>query len=185
VIVGAALREIVRVKRRCDETLPRCVSQTWHSRRAERQRLGPHRSNPTNLYALDVLLSLVNLFRLASDYKLNDSYRDPMSGSSKHRARSRPLVSAVAFGWLIGSLPLDAAPRDRMVVVSPSEGQGLDRCLARDDQACGKVSADAICRASGLHSSRAFGLAEDVTGTVLDHTSPKLQPGALVVDCGS
>lgn len=70
-------------------------------------------------------------------------------------------------------------------VVPPSDGYGIAECM-KPGEACGQVIADAWCESHGHAHATAFGLAEDVTGSiqVAATSTPRPAPGSIVIHCG-
>ena len=78
--------------------------------------------------------------------------------------------------------PAQAETTPHMVVVPASDGYGFDDCLS-GNKSCGKVIADAWCQAHGLSAALSYGRSDDITGSILDTKTPKIEPGSFVVNC--
>ena len=70
-------------------------------------------------------------------------------------------------------------------VLPANDGYGVADCM-KPGMACGQVIADAWCEAHGHAHALAFGLSDDVTGTVKISTSsaPAVPPGSVLIHCG-
>ncbi|HEY8213514.1 MAG TPA: hypothetical protein VIG36_05205 [Methylocystis sp.] len=68
-------------------------------------------------------------------------------------------------------------------VISDQEGYGLTECLTHKAE-CGKIVADSWCAAHGHGAAKAFGRADDVTGSI-EAKAPdaSIGPDAAVVAC--
>ncbi|MCW6508021.1 hypothetical protein [Lichenifustis flavocetrariae] len=86
------------------------------------------------------------------------------------------LAAAPSTSWAGDSLDF---------VVPVSDGYGIADCM-KPGMACGQVIADAWCEAHGHAHATAFGLAEDVTGSikVSAMATPVPPPGSILIHCG-
>jgi hypothetical protein len=75
-----------------------------------------------------------------------------------------------------------AAEPAHMLVIPASDGYGFDDCLSAN-KACGHVIADAWCEAHGMAASISFGRAEDITASIANEKTAKVEPGSFVVNC--
>ncbi|MBV9812110.1 MAG: hypothetical protein JO326_05130 [Acetobacteraceae bacterium] len=67
-------------------------------------------------------------------------------------------------------------------MIPGSDGYGFDDCLSAN-KACGRVIADAWCEAHGMSGAVSFGRADDVTASIGDAKTTKIEPSAFVVTC--
>jgi hypothetical protein len=81
--------------------------------------------------------------------------------------------------------PSIAFADDLDFVVPANDGYGIAECMT-PGEACGQVIADAWCEAHGHAHATAFGLSDDVTGTVRVSTpaTPVPPPGSILIRCG-
>ena len=80
--------------------------------------------------------------------------------------------------------PAAAETGRNMIVIPASDGYGFDDCL-NAGKACGKVIADAWCEAHGFSVSLSYGRADDVTASISDSKTTKMEPGSFLVNCGN
>jgi hypothetical protein len=79
--------------------------------------------------------------------------------------------------------PTLARAGDLDFVVPDNDGYGIATCM-KPGEACGQVIADAWCEAHGHAHATAFGLGDDVTGTVPAAISSPVPPGSILIRCG-
>ena len=95
--------------------------------------------------------------------------------------------ASLLAGALLLALPSLAHAADGLdFVVPPSDGYGVAECM-KPGQECGQVIADAWCESHGHAHATAFGLAEDVTGTIraaAGPATPTIVPGSIIIHCG-
>ena len=85
-------------------------------------------------------------------------------------------------GLLALSTPSLASAGDLDFVLPPNDGYGIADCM-KPGEACGQVIADAWCEAHGHAHASAFGLSDDVTGTISVATAGT-QPRSVLIHCG-
>jgi hypothetical protein len=82
---------------------------------------------------------------------------------------------------VLASAALAAEPRS--FVIPPTDGYGIDECLARGGD-CARMVANSWCAAHGLSTALTFGRAEDVTAAIAETgAAVPVQPGSFVVNC--
>ena len=87
---------------------------------------------------------------------------------------------------LLAAAPLAHAADSLDFVVPPSEGYGIAECMKPGEE-CGQVIADAWCESHGHAHATAFGLADDVTGSLKAApaaATPVPTPGSILIHCG-
>ncbi len=77
-----------------------------------------------------------------------------------------------------------SAEESRTLIFPPNDGYGFEECL-KEGSPCGLVVADALCKAHGFGGSKAFGPAEEATGTVDEALRSSIEPGSFHVTCGA
>lgn len=85
----------------------------------------------------------------------------------------------------LAAAPLAQAADTLDFVVPPSDGYGVAECMKPGEE-CGQVIADAWCESHGHAHATAYGLAEDVTGSItrVVRAVPTPAPGSVLIHCG-
>ena len=94
--------------------------------------------------------------------------------------RLAPSLAALVF---LAAAPSAHAAEVLDFVVPPSDGYGVADCMKPGEE-CGQVIADAWCEAHGHAHATAFGLTDDVTGTIKAAATPVAPPGSVLIHCG-
>ena len=68
-------------------------------------------------------------------------------------------------------------------MVPANDGYGIADCM-KPGEACGQVIADAWCEAHGHAHATAYGLSDDVTGTVPAAVATPVPSGSILISCG-
>jgi len=89
---------------------------------------------------------------------------------------------AVGLLLLSASHATSQAESGHTLVIPSSDGYGFDDCLSAN-KACGHVIADAWCEAHGMSGAVSFGRAEDVTASIGETNTAKIDPSAFIVTC--
>jgi hypothetical protein len=93
----------------------------------------------------------------------------------------RRMLVGSSLAVVLASSALAAEPRS--FVIPPTDGYGIDECLARGGD-CARMVADSWCAAHGLSAALTFGRAEDVTAAIAQTgDAAPVQPGSFVVNC--
>jgi hypothetical protein len=90
------------------------------------------------------------------------------------------LVAGLLVLWA-AQIPTRAA-QIQTFTIPATDGYGIEDCMTTD-KACGRIVADAWCKAHGLAMSLAFGRADDVTASTGTPTAA-VEPSAFIVTCG-
>jgi hypothetical protein len=68
-------------------------------------------------------------------------------------------------------------------ILSPADPYGVKDCQGKT-QGCNQVVASAWCEAHGYGEALAYGMADDVTGTIAGTQPAKPDPNSLLLTCG-